>query len=63
MTNPQAISALDPLLYQDMRWCANCGGEKVSLPIFEFDGGRLVVCLGCGEEKVVPFSRAVSEAA
>lgn len=57
------IVALDPLLYQDMRWCPNCGGEQVFVEVYEFDGGRLGICLGCGEERVVLWTRATGEAA
>jgi hypothetical protein len=31
------------------------------MEVFEFEGGRFGFCLGCGEEKVIPFSRANSE--
>ena len=48
---------LDPEIYRDMLWCANCAGPRVFLEVFEFDGGRLVCCQGCGEEKVMPFKR------
>jgi len=57
------IAVLDPEICRDMRWCINCGGEKVFVEIFEFDGGRMGVCLGCGEERVEPFTRTVSEVA
>ena len=54
---------LDPMLYQQPRWCANCGGEQTFVPVFEFEGGRVGFCLGCGEEKRVPFSHTTQEAA
>jgi len=47
--------------YQDMRWCANCAGEQIFLPVYECEAGRVGVCLGCGEEKIAPFTRANSE--
>jgi len=47
--------------YQDMRWCANCAGEQIFLPVYECDFGRVGLCLGCGEEKIAPFTRANSE--
>lgn len=50
--------------YRDMRWCINCGGEQVFIPVFECEAGRVGFCLGCGGERVVPFSRVTtSEAA
>jgi hypothetical protein len=51
----------DPSIYQDMLWCANCGGNRIFLPAFEFEGGRVGCCLGCGEERVAWFTRATSE--
>lgn len=55
--------ALDPSLHQQMTWCANCGGQQIFLAVYEFDGGRVGCCLGCGEERVVPFSRVTTEVA
>jgi hypothetical protein len=57
------LAALDSGIYRDMRWCAQCGGEKIFMEVFEFDSGRVGVCLGCGEEKFVAFTRTVGEAA
>jgi hypothetical protein len=57
------ITALDPFVCQDMRWCVNCGGEQVFVEVFEFDGGRMGVCLGCGDERIAPFSRTIAEVA
>ncbi|HEY1800046.1 MAG TPA: hypothetical protein VGG46_03845 [Terriglobales bacterium] len=54
---------LDPWLYQDMRWCVNCGGLQLLIAIFEIESGRLGVCMGCGEEKFLPFTRTIGEAA
>ena len=57
------VAALDPFLYEEPRWCVNCGGEQRFFPCFEFAGGRVGCCLGCGEERVIPFSRTNSEVA
>jgi hypothetical protein len=43
-----------------MRWCLRCGGEQVFVEVFECEHGRFGVCLGCGEEKLIPFSREVA---
>ena len=51
------------LIHQEPRWCANCGGEQTFVPVYEIHIGRVGYCLGCGEERVVPFSRTNSEAA
>lgn len=57
------LAALDPLLYRDMRWCPNCGGEQIFVPVYEFDGGRVGVCLGCGDERIAGFTRVTGEVA
>jgi hypothetical protein len=54
---------LDSQLYQDMRWCANCGGPQIFVPVYEFESGRVGFCFGCGEERIAPFTRLNSEAA
>lgn len=56
------IARLEPFLYQSMRTCSRCGGEQIFVAVYECNAGRVGVCLGCGEEKLIPFSR-VTEAA
>ena len=58
-----SVAVLDSSIYRDMRWCVGCAGEQVFLEVYEFSGGRVGVCLGCGEEKLIPFTRTNSEAA
>jgi hypothetical protein len=58
-----SAALLDPFLYQDMRWCTDCGGERIFVEVFEFEGGRLGVCLGCGAERVIRWTRATEVAA
>ena len=60
MTSPTVPISLDPFLYQEMRSCLNCGGEKIFVLVFECDAGRVGYCAGCGEEKIIPFSRVTS---
>lgn len=55
------LASLDPFVYEELRWCANCGGEQRFFPCFEFDGGRVGVCFGCGDEKVIPFTRETAQ--
>ena len=57
------IAPLDSNIYRDMRWCARCAGEQLFIEVFACDAGRLGVCMGCGEEKFVGWSRTNSEAA
>jgi hypothetical protein len=59
-TAPAVLEALDSEIYRDMRWCANCGGERIFVEVYEFEAGRVGVCLGCGDERVVRFSREVA---
>lgn len=54
---------LDPILHRDMRWCTSCAGPKLFLEVYEFEGGRLVCCQGCGEERIERFTRTTGEAA
>lgn len=54
---------LDPFVYREMRHCPNCGGPQLFVPMFEIEIGRVGLCFGCGEERIVRFSRTTSEAA
>jgi hypothetical protein len=54
---------LPPGKYQDMRWCEDCGGPQLMISVFEIDTGRIALCLGCEQEKFLPFTRATLEAA
>ncbi len=56
------LAVLDSSVYQDARWCVNCGGEQTFVEVYEFEAGRVGVCLGCGEEKFQAFTRTVGEA-
>lgn len=56
-------AALDPFLYQDMRWCPKCGGEQVFIPVDRFEHGWRGYCLGCEEEKWVMDVRTSTDAA
>lgn len=59
----ETAAPLDFQRYQDMRWCPNCAGEQIFVPVYECDAGRVGFCLGCGEEKIAPFTRVNSEVA
>lgn len=49
---------------EDPRWCNECGGRQTFVTVEEIAGGwHRGYCLGCEQEKLVLFSRAVSEAA
>lgn len=53
----------DPWLYQDRRWCANCGGEQTFIPVDRFAFGWRGYCHGCEEVVYVMETRANSEVA
>lgn len=59
----EGVAVLDSEKCRDMRWCVNCGGEQVFVEVYEFESGRVGFCSGCGEERVVLFSRVNSEGA
>ena len=61
MSVPSPILPLDPFLYQEMRWCAQCDAEAIFVAVFECITGRAEVCLGCGSENFERFTRTVSE--
>jgi hypothetical protein len=57
---PRQAAALALFLYQDMRWCPECGGEQLFIAMLETDFGRVGLCMGCGQEKVQKFTRTNS---
>lgn len=57
------FAVLDSDVYRDPRWCANCAGPQTFVEIYEFEGGRVGFCMGCGEERIALFTRTNSEAA
>lgn len=58
MTSPLSLS--DQLRLQDMRWCANCGGGQIFVPVYECEAGRVGFCLGCGDEHIERFTRVTN---
>lgn len=52
----------DLAIYQGNEFCPRCAGQRIFIQTFEFDGGRAGYCIGCGNERVIPFTRT-SEAA
>jgi hypothetical protein len=59
----EIFSIPTPFLYQRTRWCPNCGSEQIFVCVFECEAGRLGYCVGCGEEKLVGWTRTNSEVA
>jgi hypothetical protein len=58
----QSSTVLDPWI-QEMEDCPNCGGPQIVVFAWEFEGGRVGCCLGCGERREMRFTRAISEVA
>lgn len=56
------VAALDPFLLRDPRWCDVCQREEEFREMFTDGYRRFGFCLGCGDERVIPFSRMNSEA-
>lgn len=56
------VAALDPFLYQDMRWCERCAQMETFIEVYRLAEGALGYFLGCGDEKFVRFSRTVEAA-
>lgn len=48
---------------QEMRHCDKCGGPQIFVLAWEFEGGRVGCCLGCGDERIERFTRTTGEAA
>ena len=51
----------DPFVYQERRWCANCGGDQTFVPVDRFPFGWRGYCLGC-EDVVYVMDARTSEA-
>jgi hypothetical protein len=58
-----AITILDSSVYRDRRDCYNCGGPQTFVEVYRSDAGRVGYCDGCGEKKLIPWTRENSEAA
>lgn len=54
---------VDPDVFEDMRWCAECGGMQRFIPLERWPGGWRGLCWGCEQEKYVLIQRSESEAA
>lgn len=54
---PTGVVALDPYVYRDMRWCVKREEYQEFREFLDGACGRWGCCLGCGEERVVHFSR------
>jgi hypothetical protein len=55
------FAPLDPFIYRDQRWCGRCGGPQLFVEVFECVCGRVGVCMGCGDERIVPWSRTTEQ--
>lgn len=56
------VAALkNPIVW--MRLCLICEREERFTAVLECAGGLIGSCLGCGDERFLPFSRATTEVA
>lgn len=62
-----SVSSLEiPSLEQFVEWmrlCERCESEQIFRAGWQCAAGLVGCCLGCGAERVVPFSRSSAEAA
>jgi hypothetical protein len=56
------IAVLDHFV-EFMQFCFVCQCEQIFRAGWECEAGLLGCCLGCGDERIAPFSRAASEVA
>jgi hypothetical protein len=50
-----------PVTIQFMRYCAHCDALTIFVAGWACDAGLMGCCLGCGEERIAPFTRVNSE--
>jgi hypothetical protein len=58
----QAIAALDEFI-EFSRFCAKCDSEQIFRAGWECDLGLVGCCLGCGDERIAPWTRTCVEVA
>jgi len=56
-------SAVLPNWVQENQDCRRCGGPQIVVFAWEVEGGLMGCCLGCGEERFLPFTRTIGEVA
>ena len=52
-----------PITIQFMRYCPKCNRDQIFVCGWECELGLVGCCLGCGDERIAPFTRTNSEAA
>jgi hypothetical protein len=62
IADPVAIVPL-PITIQFLRYCANCDRDQIFVAGWVCEFGLIGCCLGCGDERIAPFTRANSEVA
>jgi hypothetical protein len=56
-TMTAGVAPLDPFVYRDPVWCEVCQCAEEFRIMGECWAGRIGFCLGCGEERLVRFTR------
>jgi len=52
-----------PTHVQFTRFCPKCDSEQIFVAAWECAAGLVGCCLGCGDERIAPFTRVNGEAA
>ncbi len=61
LTSP-AVAALDEFV-EFSRFCLKCDSEQIFRAGWECDAGLIGCCLGCGDERIAPWTRTCVEVA
>ncbi len=48
---------------EEPRWCPDCGGVQTFYELYRCEVGRVGICFGCEQEKLILWERSNSEAA
>ena len=61
-----SIGLITPALtipVQYMRFCFKCDSEQIFVAAWECETGLVGCCLGCGDERIAPFTRTTTAGA
>jgi sulfite reductase beta subunit-like hemoprotein len=64
MSSPTVLATSPlPITIQFMRYCENCDREQIFIAGWECEVGLVGCCLGCGDERIAPFTRVTEKVA
>lgn len=58
---PAVVAILDPPI-EDMRYCEQCDGVTRCVAEVLCGSGHVFYCTRCGDERIAPYTREISEA-